>query len=196
MIVIGGGDTGADCIGTSIRHGCRSVVNFELLDRPPAQRAAEQSLARVAADLSRRLLARRVEGQERPRPARVQSDDQGIRRRERPRHGREDGAESIGRSRPRKRRSAKSPAAKKSGPPIWCCWPPVSSARSSGSPSNARPRNAKAARQLGDVQSRPRPVRHDGRQASSPPATAAAANRSSSGRSTKAAAPPARSTPI
>ncbi len=41
VIVIGGGDTGADCIGTSLRHGCRSVVNFELLDRPPAERAAD-----------------------------------------------------------------------------------------------------------------------------------------------------------
>ena len=40
VIVIGGGDTGADCIGTSLRHGCNSVVNFELLDRPPAERAA------------------------------------------------------------------------------------------------------------------------------------------------------------
>ena len=40
VIVIGGGDTGADCIGTSIRHGCRSVVNFELLDRPPDERAS------------------------------------------------------------------------------------------------------------------------------------------------------------
>ena len=40
VIVIGGGDTGADCIGTSLRHGARSVVNFELLDRPPADRAA------------------------------------------------------------------------------------------------------------------------------------------------------------
>ena len=40
VIVIGGGDTGADCIGTSLRHGARSVVNFELLDRPPAGRAA------------------------------------------------------------------------------------------------------------------------------------------------------------
>jgi glutamate synthase (NADPH/NADH) small chain len=39
VIVIGGGDTGADCIGTSIRHGCRSMTNFELLDQPPAQRA-------------------------------------------------------------------------------------------------------------------------------------------------------------
>ena len=39
VIVIGGGDTGADCIGTSLRHGCNSVVNFELLDKPPAERA-------------------------------------------------------------------------------------------------------------------------------------------------------------
>jgi len=39
VIVIGGGDTGADCIGTSLRHGCHSVVNFELLERPPADRA-------------------------------------------------------------------------------------------------------------------------------------------------------------
>lgn len=39
VIVIGGGDTGADCIGTSLRHGARSIVNFELLDRPPAERA-------------------------------------------------------------------------------------------------------------------------------------------------------------
>ncbi len=40
VIVIGGGDTGADCIGTSVRHGCQSVVNFELLDRSPNSRAA------------------------------------------------------------------------------------------------------------------------------------------------------------
>jgi NAD(P)H-dependent glutamate synthase small subunit len=40
VIVIGGGDTGADCIGTSLRHGCKSMTNFELLDRPPATRAA------------------------------------------------------------------------------------------------------------------------------------------------------------
>src|SRR4051812_27882987 len=40
VIVIGGGDTGADCIGTSLRHGCKSMINFELLDRPPEGRAA------------------------------------------------------------------------------------------------------------------------------------------------------------
>ncbi len=41
VIVIGGGDTGTDCIGTSIRHGATSVVNFELLPQPPEERAAD-----------------------------------------------------------------------------------------------------------------------------------------------------------
>jgi len=41
VIVIGGGDTGTDCIGTSIRHGCESLVNFELLPQPPEKRGAE-----------------------------------------------------------------------------------------------------------------------------------------------------------
>jgi glutamate synthase (NADPH/NADH) small chain len=35
VVVIGGGDTGSDCIGTSNRHGARSVTNFELLPMPP-----------------------------------------------------------------------------------------------------------------------------------------------------------------
>ena len=39
VIVIGGGDTGNDCIGTSIRHNCQSLVNFELLPKPPIDRA-------------------------------------------------------------------------------------------------------------------------------------------------------------
>jgi glutamate synthase (NADPH/NADH) small chain len=41
VIVIGGGDTGNDCIGTSIRHGCAGVVNFELLPKPPEGRTAD-----------------------------------------------------------------------------------------------------------------------------------------------------------
>ncbi|GJJ12272.1 glutamate synthase [NADH] [Clathrus columnatus] len=38
VIVIGGGDTGNDCIGTAMRHGAKSVTNFELLPQPPASR--------------------------------------------------------------------------------------------------------------------------------------------------------------
>ena len=41
VIVIGGGDTGTDCIATSIRHGCTEIVNFELLPQPPAARAED-----------------------------------------------------------------------------------------------------------------------------------------------------------
>ncbi len=38
VIVIGGGDTGSDCVGTSNRHGAKSVTQFELLPQPPAER--------------------------------------------------------------------------------------------------------------------------------------------------------------
>jgi len=41
VIVIGGGDTGTDCIGTSLRHGCKSMVNFELLPQSPNERAED-----------------------------------------------------------------------------------------------------------------------------------------------------------
>ncbi|KAK7980665.1 hypothetical protein PG989_013122 [Apiospora arundinis] len=41
VVVIGGGDTGNDCIGTSVRHGAKSVINFELLPQPPPQRGRD-----------------------------------------------------------------------------------------------------------------------------------------------------------
>ncbi len=41
VVVIGGGDTGTDCIGTSLRHGCKSLVNLELLPQPPKNRAPD-----------------------------------------------------------------------------------------------------------------------------------------------------------
>ncbi|AFC33524.1 GltB [Paenibacillus mucilaginosus 3016] len=40
VVVIGGGDTGTDCVGTAIRHKCRSVTQFEILPRPPETRQA------------------------------------------------------------------------------------------------------------------------------------------------------------
>ncbi|MGI9547030.1 MAG: glutamate synthase subunit beta [Flavobacteriaceae bacterium] len=42
VIVIGGGDTGSDCIGTSFRHGANSVSNFEILGKPSLDRPDEQ----------------------------------------------------------------------------------------------------------------------------------------------------------
>jgi len=41
VVVIGGGDTGTDCVGTSIRHGAAAVTQIEILPRPPDERAAD-----------------------------------------------------------------------------------------------------------------------------------------------------------
>jgi len=40
VVVIGGGDTGTDCVGTSLRHGCNNVTQLEIMPKPPAERAA------------------------------------------------------------------------------------------------------------------------------------------------------------
>ena len=41
VVILGGGDTGADCLGTATRQGCASVKQFELLPRPPESRTAD-----------------------------------------------------------------------------------------------------------------------------------------------------------
>ncbi len=41
VVVIGGGDTGTDCVGTSLRHKCKSVTQLEILPKPPLERAAD-----------------------------------------------------------------------------------------------------------------------------------------------------------
>jgi glutamate synthase (NADPH/NADH) small chain len=38
VVVIGGGDTGTDCVATACRHGCRSLLQLEILERPPVER--------------------------------------------------------------------------------------------------------------------------------------------------------------
>lgn len=40
VVIIGGGDTGTDCVGTSLRHGCESVTQLEIMPKPPTERAA------------------------------------------------------------------------------------------------------------------------------------------------------------
>jgi glutamate synthase (NADPH/NADH) small chain len=42
VVIIGGGDTGADCLGTALRQGARSVTQLEILPEPPSQRPASQ----------------------------------------------------------------------------------------------------------------------------------------------------------
>jgi glutamate synthase (NADPH/NADH) small chain len=41
VIVIGGGDTGTDCVGTAMRQGCRSLTQFEIMPKPPVERALD-----------------------------------------------------------------------------------------------------------------------------------------------------------
>ena len=41
VIIIGGGDTGTDCVGTSMRHGCKSLIQVEILPKPPLERAKD-----------------------------------------------------------------------------------------------------------------------------------------------------------
>jgi glutamate synthase (NADPH/NADH) small chain len=41
VVVIGGGDTGTDCVGTAMRQGCRSLAQIEILPRPPVERAPD-----------------------------------------------------------------------------------------------------------------------------------------------------------
>ncbi len=43
VIIIGGGDTGTDCVATAIRHGCKSVSQFEILPAPPEHRIASSN---------------------------------------------------------------------------------------------------------------------------------------------------------
>ena len=40
VVVVGGGDTGNDCVGTCIRHGCKSIIQLEMMGAPPVERAA------------------------------------------------------------------------------------------------------------------------------------------------------------
>jgi glutamate synthase (NADPH/NADH) small chain len=50
VVILGGGDTGADCLGTVHRQGARSVVQIEILDRPPDERPDDQpwpTMARI-----------------------------------------------------------------------------------------------------------------------------------------------------
>jgi glutamate synthase (NADPH/NADH) small chain len=41
VVVIGGGDTGTDCVGSAMRQGCRSITQIEILPKPPMERAAD-----------------------------------------------------------------------------------------------------------------------------------------------------------
>ena len=59
VVVIGGGDTGSDCIGTSNRQGALSVTQLEIMPQPPAQGEQAADLARLAAEAAHLVVAGR-----------------------------------------------------------------------------------------------------------------------------------------
>ena len=85
VIIIGGGDTGADCLGTVHRHRCASVHQFEIVPRPPETRTPTNPWPQWS-NVFR--VSSRARGRGRPR---VLDQHQAVRRRGRPRHGAGDG---------------------------------------------------------------------------------------------------------
>ena len=119
VIIIGGGDTGADCLGTSHRQGARSVTQFELLPKPPDTRSPLDALAAVADAVAHRELARRR------RHARLERQHGEVhRRRRRQREG-----SCMRCAWVRRRSSRRCPAPNSRWRPTWCCWPWASRAR-------------------------------------------------------------------
>ena len=62
VLIIGGGDTGSDCLGTSLRQGAKKVYQFELLDQPPKERASNNPWPQWPATL--RITSSHEEAQE------------------------------------------------------------------------------------------------------------------------------------
>jgi glutamate synthase (NADPH/NADH) small chain len=132
VVIIGGGDTGTDCVGTSIRHGCTSVTQLEIMPQPPETRAAgnpwpewpkiyrmdygQEEAAAMFGDDPRAYLttATKFEGDEQGNLKAVHTVQI------------QWGRTKTGASFPNT-----FPARKRCCPPNWCCWPWASSAPSS-----------------------------------------------------------------
>jgi NADPH-dependent glutamate synthase beta subunit-like oxidoreductase len=176
VIVIGGGDTGSDCVGTSNRHGAASVVQFELMPQPPEEE--NKPLTWPYWPYKLRTSSSHEEGVR----ARVRHRHQGIHRRKGQGHRPEDRARRVegrqDRRSPRQRAGATRPT--------WCCWPWASSARSPpSSKASASTRTPRQRQGHTDFTAATRPTCPR----CSPPATCAAASRWWSGRSAKAGRP-------
>ena len=111
VVIIGGGDTGADCLGTATRQGARSITQLEIMPEPPAGAPGRPAVADVPDDLPGLLGARGG------RRAGLLGLDQGVpRRRRRARRGR--CAWSRWTSRTASSRRSRAPSARSR--PSWC----------------------------------------------------------------------------
>ena len=147
VVVIGGGDTGTDCVGTSMRHGCKSLMQIEIMPMPPMDRADGQSVAGVAQGLQAGLRPGRGRREVRRRPARLSDHREEVRRRRRRQSRRRRHREhQVGEERqgPVHSRSS-SPAARRNIPRSSCCWPWVSSGPSRRCSRTSRSKPTRAA---------------------------------------------------
>ena len=172
VLVLGGGDTGSDCIGTSHRQGAKHVYNFELLERPPDGRARRRALA-AAPDARRRSCARRPRTRKAARATGAISTD-ALHRLERPRREAARRARALRPARRHRpaRRWRRCPAASSRSTSTWCCSRWASSARCQdgmlkqlgvtlterGNVADARLRRSTRARGLRRGRHAPRPV--------------------------------------
>ena len=176
VVVIGGGDTGADCVANSDREGALSITQLELLPEPPPKRPDDRTPWPLWPQKFRLSYAmEEAHGARQGRAGLLRHDD-ALQRRGRPRH----------RAARRARRARRRRSARRSRAPSSRSRPTSSCSRwASCTPSRA----ARPARR-GQGPARQRQGRAPTRPpcpACSPPATRAAASRSSSGRSTRAA---------
>ena len=109
VVVIGGGDTGSDCIGTSIRQGALSVVNFEIMPQPPAHE--NKLLTWPDWPLKLRISSSIEEGASREFAVLTQK------------FSGENGAVKKLTACMSTPSSSRFPAASSRSMPIWCCWP-------------------------------------------------------------------------
>ena len=119
VVIIGGGDTGADCLGTCHRQKARSVCQFEIMPKPPDQRSAADALAAVAAPVADRKRARggRHPGLGSSPPRSSPATRTGT------------SSSSTACASARRRSSSRSPAPSSRWTPTWCCWRWASPAR-------------------------------------------------------------------
>ena len=160
VIVIGGGDTGADCVANAHREGAASVTQIELVGEPPARRPGRPDAVAAVADEAPHLV--RAEG---GRRARLRGLDDAFSREQRPRR-----ADPLGAEHAARRRSTSSPAPRRSARPSSSCSRWASSARSRGCSSSSASSATSAA-------TPPRRSTRRASRASSPPATPAAGSR-------------------
>ena len=186
VIVIGGGDTGSDCIGTSNRQGAASVTQLEIMPQPPEKE--NKALTWPDWPLKLRTSSSHEEG--------VERDFAVLTKRAVGADGKVEALECVRVDGPWARRAPHEGgrrAAPSSSRPTWSCWPWASSGR-------AQPGMVEQAGVAldprGNVAANVRDYQTLRRRSCSPPATCGAASRWWSGRSARAASAPGPSTKV